>query len=155
MFSFDEMLLENEKVLKNVKLHWTNFVYVSFLGVVTFILIAMVAASYFFSIKVPFFMIIIVIIFLYLFLCNLNRLCAKKYIITNKRIVSLNRRNKNDIKELENLKIESINVRKSVFGFIFGYATVCFVGKDVVIEFENIANPKEIKDFVELNMGIK
>ena len=52
--------------------------------------------------------------------------------------------------ELRLEKVESVNIHKSFWGLIFGYATLIFTGTgNKVIKFDGIANPQKVKNEID------
>lgn len=70
--------------------------------------------------------------------------------VTNKRIILKKGIFIHQTNELRLEKVESVNIHKSFWGLIFGYATLIFTGTgNKVIKFDGIANPQKVKNEID------
>ncbi|MBQ7659497.1 MAG: PH domain-containing protein [Alphaproteobacteria bacterium] len=75
---------------------------------------------------------------------------AMEMAVTNKRVIHKKGIFIHKTDELRLQKVESINIRKSFWGLIFGYATIVFTGTgNQVVKFSGIAHPQEIKNEID------
>ncbi len=141
-------LSEDEQIKEHITLHWLNF-----LPAALFALIAMVCAliGYIqqqngelptaYAAAALFF---ILSLYIYLPLAAVEMAVTNKRVICKKGIVSVHS------EELYNGKVESIEIRQSIMGRLFGYGTICFSGTgDSTVEFVDIDNPRETKARIE------
>lgn len=70
--------------------------------------------------------------------------------VTNKRVILKKGIFIHQTNELRLEKVESVNINKSFWGLIFGYATLIFTGTgNKVLKFDGIANPQKIKNEID------
>lgn len=120
----------NELVEIKVKFHWINYL-LPFCWLL-FYYFAFFTQQYF-----PIYII-------FLKVRNLKYLVTKKIIVVRGSIISTH------TKELRNLKVESISVKQSILGRLFGRSTLTFSGTGGnKLQFKNIANAFEIKSQIE------
>jgi len=85
-----------------------------------------------------------------LFIIPLIKQATDEFAVTNKRIIIKTGLISRKIVELNISKIESVNVRQSVMGRLFGYGALEFTGTGGTKEiFVNIAHPTEFKKKVQ------
>lgn len=75
---------------------------------------------------------------------------AIEMVVTNKRVILKKGIFIQSTDELRLEKVESTNIKKSLFGLILGYATIVFTGTgNKVIKFEGIDSPQQIKNEID------
>ncbi len=75
---------------------------------------------------------------------------AVEMVVTNKRVILKKGIFIHNTDELRLEKVESTNIKKSLFGLILGYGTIVFTGTgNKVIKFEGIDNPQKIKNEID------
>ena len=81
---------------------------------------------------------------------NYFRYFCVEMVVTNKRAVLKKGIFIHDTNELRLEKIESVNIKKSFFGLIFGYGNIIFTGTGgKIVEFEAISKPQKIKNDID------
>ncbi|NCB49463.1 MAG: PH domain-containing protein [Alphaproteobacteria bacterium] len=141
-------LSKDEEIKEVIKLHWSNYIITGFLTFLAFSSILM----YFFdkeiqkdpSGKVGIFFIIIWALYDFL------KLYRTEMVVTNKRIICKKGILSTRTEELKTKQIESIEIKQSILGHLFGYATLWFSGTGTSkVKFESIENPWAIKSRIE------
>lgn len=145
-------LSKDEEIKEVVKLHWFNYI---FTGILAFIALLFVI-SYFASAELQkdtgtkWIVILFVLWALYDFL----KLYTTEMVITNKRVICRKGIISVKTEELKNAKVESIEIKQSILGRIFGYATIWFSGTGTSkVKFEAVDDPWAIKSRVESIIG--
>ncbi len=83
-------------------------------------------------------------------LYSLLELQTLEMVITNKRVICKRGILQLQTEELKLSKIESINVKQSIFGRIFNYATISFSGVGTAkVDFVGVENPWIVKSHIE------
>ena len=81
---------------------------------------------------------------------NYFRYICLEMVVTNKRAILKKGIFIHDTNELRLEKIESVNIKKSLFGVIFGYGNIVFTGTGgKVVKFEAISQPQKIKNDID------
>ena len=145
-------LSKDEEIKEVVRLHWFNYIFTGILGFVAFLFVI----SYFVNAELQkdpgtkWIVIFFVIWALYDFL----KLYTTEMVITNKRVICRKGVISVKTEELKNTKVESIEIKKSILGRIFGYATIWFSGTGTSkVKFEAIDDPWAIKSRIESVIG--
>lgn len=145
-------LSKDEEIKEVVRLHWFNYIFTGILGFVAFLLVI----SYFVNAELQkdpgtkWIVIFFVIWALYDFL----KLYTTEMVITNKRVICRKGVISVKTEELKNTKVESIEIKQSILGRIFGYATIWFSGTGTSkVKFEAIDDPWAIKSRIESVIG--
>lgn len=96
----------------------------------------------------------IVIFFVIWALYDFLKLYTTEMVITNKRVICRKGVISVKTEELKNTKVESIEIKQSILGRIFGYATIWFSGTGTSkVKFEAIDDPWAIKSRIESVIG--
>ena len=83
-------------------------------------------------------------------LWNFLRYNSVEMVVTNKRAVLKKGIFIHDTNELRLEKIESVNIKKSLFGLIFGYGDIIFTGTGgKIVKFQAISQPQKIKNDID------
>ena len=145
-------LSKDEEIKEVVRLHWFNYIFTWILGFVAFLFVI----SYFVNAELQkdpgtkWIVIFFVIWALYDFL----KLYTTEMVITNKRVICRKGVISVKTEELKNTKVESIEIKQSILGRIFGYATIWFSGTGTSkVKFEAIDDPWAIKSRIESVIG--
>ena len=144
-------LSKGEEIKEIAKLHWFNYIITCLLG---FIALLFVLTYFVGDSTLPEGFGWVVLFFVFWFIYDLLRLCTTEYVITNKRVISRKGVISVKTQELKNTKIESVEIKQSILGRIFGYATLWFSGTGTSkVKFEAISDPWVIKSRVETIIG--
>ena len=137
-------LSKDEEVLENIKLHWINYIVVGFLSVIAFLfLIAYVLDS---GLKQePIFVIFVLLLWVWVFY-DFLKLYTTERVITNRRVIFKTGIISVRTEELKNSKVESVEIKQTILGRIFGYGNIWFSGTGTSkVKFDNVDDPAEIK----------
>jgi len=91
-----------------------------------------------------------VIVFTWYAIWNYFRYMCLEMVVTNKRAILKKGIFIHDTNELRLEKIESVNIKKSFLGLIFGYGNIVFTGTGgKYVKFEAISQPQKIKNDID------
>ena len=145
-------LSQDEEIKEIVKLHWINYIFTGILGLITLLF----TIAYILSPELrdaPEIELIIILIIAWTIYSYL-RLYTTEMVITNKRVICKKGIISIKTEELKNTKIESVEIKQSISGRIFGYATICFSGTGTSkVKFETINDPWGIKSRIDTITG--
>lgn len=142
-------LSKDEEIKEVVKLHWINYVITVFL-----ILFAILIVCAYISAPNKEGMGIWVCLFVWWPVYDFLRLYTTEMVVTNKRVICRKGIIGVKTEELKYQKIESVEIKQSILGRIFGYGTLWFSGTgSSKVKFENIEDPWTIKSRVETIIG--
>ncbi len=147
-----ETLSKDEEIKEVAKLHWFNYVKVVLWSLFAiFFLLAYLSYPDMQNDPSLLYVTIILLIWpAYLFL----KLRKTEMVITNKRVICREGIISVRTEELKNAKIESVEIRQSVLGRLFGYATIYFSGTGTSkVKFESVQDPWVIKSRAESIIG--
>jgi uncharacterized membrane protein YdbT with pleckstrin-like domain len=145
-------LSKDEEIKEVAKLHWFNYVKVVLWSLFAiFFLLAYLSDPDMQNDPSLLYVTIILLIWpAYLFL----KLRKTEMVITNKRVICREGIISVKTEELKNAKIESVEIRQSVLGRLFGYATIYFSGTGTSkVKFESVQDPWVIKSRAESIIG--
>lgn len=144
-------LSKDEKIMVTPKLHWINYVIVVFC-----LIFAAICSVLFFRLEddvYPIFKIIYaapIVIFVLSALVFILRIWLMEMAVTTKRVVFRSGIISVHTEELKISRIESVEIKQSIFGRIFDYGNLCFSGTGTgKVLFPNIENPRQIKAQLE------
>ena len=154
-------LSEGEEIKAVAKLHWINYVKVFLNGFVAFFIILGLSLDSLsensLSLNDPAIRFGIgfgILFFICVALWDFFRLRLKEMVVTNKRVVCRTGVISINTEELKNQKIESVEIRQSLFGRIFGYANIHFSGTGTSkVVFDGVADPWKLKSKFEDIVG--
>lgn len=148
-----ETLSKDEEVKEVVQLHWLNYIFTGLLGIFTLLLLFAYCIDYISKKQNPGGEWII-IFFIGWTVYDFLKLYTTEMVITNKRVICRKGIIAVKTEELKNTKIESIEIKQSILGRIFGYATIWFSGTGTSkVKFEAVDDPWAIKSRVESIIG--
>lgn len=128
---------KDEQILLTPKLHWMNYL-TAVLWMVIAVLLVLATKEIFWG--------IVAIYGVY----DLIALLFVEMACTNKRVVEKHGIIMNHTEELKNEKIESVEIRQSILGRIFGYGTLRFSGTGTSkIHFKGVQNIRHLKSQVD------
>ena len=141
-------LSKDEEVLENIKLHWINYVVVSFLSIIAFLfLIAYMLDSD--LRQEPVFLIFVLLLWGWVFY-DFLKLYTTERVITNKRVIFKTGIISIRTEELKNSKVESVEIKQTILGRIFGYGNIWFSGTGTSrVKFNNVDDPIEVKTRID------
>lgn len=144
-------LSKDEKIMVTPKLHWINYVIVVFC-----LIFAAICSVLLFRLEddvYPIFKIIYaapIVIFVLSALIFILRIWLMEMAVTTKRVVFRSGIISVHTEELKISRIESVEIKQSIFGRIFDYGNLCFSGTGTgKVLFPNIENPRQIKAQLE------
>ena len=145
-------LSADEEIREVIKLHWFNYILTGLLGLMAFLLVLLyfinLALDSFGNSPMP--ALLFVIWTGYDFL----RLYTTEMVITNKRVICKKGIISVKTEELKNSKIESVEIKQSISGRIFGYATIKLSGTGTSkVVFKTIDDPWGVKSKIETIIG--
>lgn len=148
----EETLSAGEEIRETAELHWINYIEPFFISLIFFGGFVLYFA--FPQIRNHF---VAEAAILYLGLWsayNFLKLHKTEMVVTNKRVVLCTGVFSIKTEELKTSKVESIEVRQSVFGHLFGYGTICFSGTGLSkVFFEDVRSPLALKSRLETAIG--
>ena len=146
-------LSKDEKVKATAKLHWANYIITCVYGFVALLLIL----SYVLALNdptAPSGLGFGTLFFICLTIWDFLKLKLREMVVTNKRVVCRTGVISVNTEELKNQKVESVEIKQSLFGRIFGYADIWFSGTGTSkVVFRGIANPWKLKSKFEEIVG--
>ena len=141
-------LSQGEEIKEKVRLHWVNYLFTWFLCLLVFLLVLLwlVDATLRQSLECQIFVGVAVLWAVYDYL----RLATIEMVITNKRVICKKGIISVKTQELKTNKIESVEIKQSILGRIFGYGTLMFSGTGTAkVRFAAVDNPWVVKSQVE------
>ncbi len=142
MSYIEKTLREGENIAAKAELHWINY-FKSFCILILGVVLAIASVG---AVGMELY-VWIVAAFLVLWGAYLSiKLMFVEMVVTNKRVVVKKGIIAVDTDELNNAKVEGIEIEQPVWGRILGYGDVCFYGVGVgKLRFSAIKNPTEFK----------
>ena len=144
-------LSKDEKIMVTPKLHWINYVIV-----IMCLIFAIVCTVLYFRLGediYPIFKIIYatpIAVFVFSAFIFVLRIWLMEMAVTTKRVVFRAGIISVHTEELKISRIESVEIKQSIFGRIFDYGNLCFSGTGTgKVLFPNIENPRQIKAQLE------
>ena len=130
----DKTLLKDEKILVTAKLHWLCYIVP-----MTLIIFGLFTTRF----GIGF---VLLIAGIYGYLKNKTT----EMVVTNKRVIAKYGIIGRDTTEIRTAKVESVRLKQSVFGRIFGYGDIVFTGTgNAITVFEKVLNPLHTKSQCE------
>ena len=150
-----------EKIKAVAKLHWMNYVKACLNGFIGFFIVLILSLDSLsaenISINDPAILFGIgigTLLFICLTVWDFLKLKLKEMVVTNKRVVCRTGVISINTEELKNQKIESVEIKQSLFGRIFGYADIWFSGTGTSkVAFRGVADPWKLKSKFEEIVG--
>ena len=94
------------------------------------------------------------VFFFFMGLVHWLQASCTQMLVTNRRVICNTGILSIDTEELKNNKVESAEIRQSLSGRLFGYATISFSGTGTSgVIFADVANPWEAKKAIDLALG--
>jgi uncharacterized membrane protein YdbT with pleckstrin-like domain len=130
MSYIQESLSKNEEIKKLFKIHWVDIFSKMFLPII---------------LSIPTFGVsLLFVMYLYFYFKKLEQGVTNKRIILKKGIIARN------TKEMKLDAVETVEIKQSVIGRLFGFGTVKITGRGLSdLIFNNIDNPIEVKKDIE------
>ena len=142
-------LSKDEEIKEVIKLHWFNYIFTVLIGAFTLLLMFAYCVDYI-SKRQNSGGGWIIIFFIGWTIYDFLKLYTTEMVITNKRVICRKGIISVKTEELKNNKIESIEIKQSILGRIFGYATIWFSGTGTSkVKFEGVDDPWAIKSRAE------
>ena len=137
-------LIDGEEILYQASTHWFILIPSFFYGILGIFSLAFLALSAFLSM-------LITIFFLALSFNTALPYFVNELAMTNKRVISKKGFIRRDTSELKLSKLETIEIKQSIFGRIFGFGKIICIGTGgSETSIDNIDNPLEFrKKFLE------
>lgn len=139
-------LSKDEEIKATAKLHWSNYMTTCVWGFIAslFILFEVSVKS---DPEAPSGMgLFFAVLFVCLTAWDLLKLKLQEMVVTNKRVVCRTGVISVNTEELKNQKIESVEIKQSLFGRIFGYADIWFSGTGTSkVVFKGVSDPWKLK----------
>ena len=137
-------LIDGEEILHQASTHWFILIPSFFYGILGIFSLAFLALSAFLSMPITIF-------FLALSFNAALPYFVNELAMTNKRVISKKGFIRRDTSELKLVKLETIEIKQSIFGRIFGFGKIICIGTGgSEPSIDNIDNPLEFrKKFLE------
>ena len=137
-------LIDGEEILYQASTHWFILIPSFFYGILGIFSLAFLALSAFLSMPITIF-------FLALSFNGALPYFVNELAMTNKRVISKKGFIRRDTSELKLSKLETIEIKQSIFGRIFGFGKIICIGTGgSETSIDNIDNPLEFrKKFLE------
>lgn len=144
-------LSKDEEIKEEVKFHWFNYIITGILFFITLLLML----SYSINPKAQTDGSKLIVIFFVIWtLYDFLKLYTTEMVITNKRVICRKGIISVTTEELKNAKIESVEIKQSILGRIFGYADIWFSGTGTSkVKFKAVDDPWTIKSRIEAIIG--
>lgn len=138
----ENTLSKDEKIILDIRPHWSNYIISSFISIIS--LIALCIPNQ--NIEDKMLMFFALIVALYFLLKTLFR----EMVVTNKRVINKCGIISVKTEELKNSKIEAIDISRNFIDVIFGCGSIYFSGTGTSkVVFADIDNPVEVKAKIE------
>ena len=146
-------LSKDEKVKATAKLHWANYIITCLYGFIALCsVLAWILAMN--DSEAPSGIGFGTLFWVSLTIWDFLKLKLREMVVTNKRVVCRTGVISVNTEELKNQKVESVEIKQSLFGRIFGYADIWFSGTGTSkVVFRGVADPWKLKSKFEEIVG--